>query len=417
MYIFYGNLTRDYAAHILIFCQCYTSYMTDNVTMHENRTAPKGAQNFRSPSRDINQPVGQIGVDASSDFYSTAPRIGFKVNASYERAYVLGNRYSDNPEEVLTNWDRVQKIQDKRGERTTRSVFRGIVSSEVMEAIVKNPSVKDQVEAAVPLGEYGMNNSYLVSLGNNHVERTAYAPPADMKETTSEQLDMVNRSPLSSVEDKVRDGLTFTNSIKPEQVDKLYALWGKTFNWTREEVEGFRLTLQKELDDPSGKRHNWFTGVEDANGELMGAALAVGMELPGEDGKNLKYIESSEWRRDPDAPSNINGIMPGTLAVLNAQILESFGEGDHPFIWAETNIPGGAHVSGHRGGLQIPSRDIRIGQADVQIPQVIVQNVEVGDGLEINTRYRDFAFMRLSPQTIQMYYDKQTRQKILSYVK
>lgn len=362
--------------------------MTDDKNMHEQ--APTG----------IVSSTGKPGPEIRSD----------------ERFYVNSNKYAPEAAQFQRKWDQTVRVQqrfERRPEALTRAASKSIVSTEVLGHLLADETHKKDVEVALPLGEYGMGDSWLVFLGRNAPGRRTIASSEVEMEKTSEQIDLVRDSPLDRLKIKAAEGFTFTTSVEPEQVDDLFELWGSTFGWNREQIENFRQSIQKEKQGNPEDRTMWFAGVE-YNGQLIGASMGQKLIMVGEGNVPLECVESTEWRKKPDTPGN--GLTPSVLAGLHAQILDSFGE-KTPLIFAECNIWSGANSTGHKAGLQIPQREVAIGESIYKVPQILKQNVKIGDDVEVNAPYRDFVVESLKREGIEKYYAPSQRAEILSYFK
>lgn len=332
---------------------------------------------------------------------------------SDERFYVNATKYATDPEHFLKKWNQVVRIQEryKGKEGTTRAVFKGIVSDSVFETALGDKGARKEIEVAVPLANFGMGNSWLVYLGHNDESREAIAPIDVSIEQTSEQTELVVKPPIERVRDAVQKGLTFTDEISPEHLSQLHDLWGETFGWEKAQIENLRNDLEK--DKANSDRSIWFSGILH-DGKLVGAAMGQKLGLVGEGDNTFDLVESTEWRKKEGTSQN--GFMPAALAMLNAQILESTHGKQTPLIFAECNLASGANVTGHKAGFQVPGREVSIKDEAIKIPQILSQNVRIGDGVRVATAYRDFAFMALSNQAIGQYYDNQARAEMLSYL-
>lgn len=380
-------MTPSYTVYLSGIYYTYKS-MTDDKNMHEQ--APTG----------IVSSTGKPGPEVRSD----------------QRFYVNSSKYSADANQFQRKWDQTVRVQQKferRPEALTRAASKSIISTDVLGHLLADEIHRKDVEVALPLAEYGMSDSWLVFLGRNASGRRAIASSEVEMEKTSEQIDLVQTSPLERLKEKAAEGFTFTTSIEPDQVDDLYDLWGSTFGWTSEQVDNFRQSIALEKQGNLEDRTIWFAGVE-YGGKLIGASMGQKLVMKGEGDISLECVESTEWRKKPDSPGN--GLTPSVLAGLHAQILESFGE-KKPLIFAECNIFAGANSTGHKAGLQIPQREVAIGERVYKVPQILKQNVKIGDDVEVNAPYRDFVVESLTKEGIERYYTPLQRTEILSYFK
>ncbi len=352
--------------------------------------------------------------DMSKEIVSSTGQPGPQIRID-ERFYVNSNLYADNAQRFQSKWDQAVRIQQKyesKAESLTRAASKSVVSTEVLGHLLSDEKRRQDVEVAFPLGDYGMNNSWMVFLGRNSVERPSIASSEIEIETTSEQIDLVSKSPIERLREKAAEGFTFTDTVKAEQLEDLYELWGTTFGWTREQIDNFRQNIVTEKKGQPEDRTMWFAGVE-YDGRLIGASMGQKIIMPGEDGKPLECVESTEWRKKPNSPGN--GLTPSVLAGLHAQILESFGDEKTPLIFAECNIWSGAGSTGHKAGLQVPQREVAIGETMYKVPQILRQNVKIGDEVQVTAPYRDFVVEVLRKEGIDKYYSPEQRREILSY--
>lgn len=353
--------------------------------------------------------------------YSGYMRQGLNPHAVGRRSYVFG----ETPKSARHGekaWEIHKRVMERYA--NSRLVYRGVVPQAVIEDILNNDKTRDMVselEAAVPLEDYGMPESWLVSMGHNDTSRSSIREVKGIIERTTRETALIPEPPI----DKVRltaetYGYRFIDRIpEGKGTEGLLDLWSETFGWTPEEIKIFRNALEKDMLQPSGERRLWFTGALSPDGRLEAASMAIRSDISGKGGKSLPYVESTEWCRK----RNGNGVdderkpvMAANLAVLNAQVLESIGE-QKPFIFAECNIEPQAYRPGYKAGFQIPSRRFDIAGHRVDVPQVLIQNVKIGDGIDIPSDYRDFVLMQLKPEAIQRYYSPEARREMLSYVK
>lgn len=323
---------------------------------------------------------------------------------SYDRLYMNGTEFLEKPKIFQTSATRVAETA-KRG-RFSRIVFRGIVSADGMTHISNEWS--QHVEIAMPLEEFTGDKSWFVSLAHNTQGRDQIVDTTIMTTETANKKEGIT-SPLVRIGNLANQGFSFSGRIEDSEVEQIYALWGPTFGWDQEkkEVEALqhRLTAGR-LIDPS-QRNVWMSTVKDENGYIAGLATAELLSRPGENG-GVDIVESTEWRVNPEYKGK--GIMPTTIAMLNAQILSDLQESSNsgPLIYAECNFASRADRVGSSAGFIIPDR----GYA----PQILVQNVAVGDGSMLKTPLRDFTFMYLPREIIGVHYSSEQVTKMKSYL-
>lgn len=316
----------------------------------------------------------------------------------YDRLYVNGTRASDNPEEVEQNFGRLMAIGNRHPERISRSVFRGVVSHDVVQHVLNN-GLHESVEVALPLADFTDDSSWLIYMANNRPGRDQIVPTDIMIRETENQNEVIT-SPVERVREVLGRGYSFVDCIPEHQVDQIHALWGETFGWERQEVDNLRRRLNAANDGNQTQRDVWFSAVRD-NGTIISVAMAERLTIPAANGQ-LNLVESTEWRtRDEYAGQ---GLMTATLAMLNAQILADFqGNPDAlPLVYAECNFQSRSDRAGYGAGFRIPSRS----QEGYPAPQILTQNVLVRDGAQVEEgRLRDFTFMYLPRNVIQTDYD------------
>ena len=347
----------------------------------------------------------------SETIFSSTGRLG-PHRRQANRLYING-AYADDPSRFIGNYQRALS-GDEKLQSITRTVAKGVVSAEVLRGVIADPDLRRDLEVAVPLAEYGMNDSWLTYVSHNKPLRVSLYPTPTLIEMTSEQEEVSSRPPLERVENVAGNGYIFTNSIKTEQLEDLHALWGDTFGWSTDQLANFKQRLEAENTIDARARSVWFCGVEE-DGKLVSAAMAERIKLPSRDGKKLDCVESTEWRTHEKAERN--GLMSAVVTVLTAQVVNDLGHPDNLFMFAECNVANGANVSGHKAGFQVPQREIELEGARFTAPQVLHQNVGINDGVSMEPgKYRDFVFMQLRPDTIDKYYNPTAVTQILQHL-
>lgn len=333
---------------------------------------------------------------------------------SYDRLYVNGTRFSSNPVEFDRNFRRLVAIGERNKGKIGRSVFRGLVSDEVVNHVLSS-DLKANLEVAFPVGEFtGDNSSWLVYMANNKPGRDQIVPRETMIRKTSVPRGgiMIPVERVKSVTDK---GYVFTDKIAEDQVDQALSLWGNTFGWRREDVENLRIKLdENKRKQFSSQKNVWFSAAMDKDGKIVSLAMAERLSIPGKNGKTLDLVESTEWRTD-DSHSN-NGLAPGTLNMLNAQILSDLRNNPNglPLIFAECNFQSGSEWTGKKAGFFIPPRTAEGHPA----PQILTQNVLVRDNHEIgDKKLRDFSFLYLPKDVIQRHYGSAQVEEMKSMIR
>lgn len=322
---------------------------------------------------------------------------------SYDRLYINATEFVEKPEVFQASAVRVDKMV-KRG-KFPRTVFRGVVSDNVMMHI--NNGWSDYLEVAMPLGEFTGDNSWFVSLAHNVNGRDPIVDKDTMITETSSQKEKII-SPLARILDLVNQGFSFSGRIDDSDIGQIYALWGPTFGWDQKkgEVEALQHRLAAGwLIDPA-QRNVWQSTIKDENGTIAGLGTAELLSRPEKNGK-IDIIESTEWRVHPRYKGK--GIMPATIAMLNAQILSDlqYSPNNGPLIYAECNFASRADRVGNAALFRVPDRKYA--------SQILSQNVAVGDGLNLGNSLRDFTFMYLGQPMIDAYYSSADRAAMVTH--
>lgn len=318
------------------------------------------------------------------------------------RVYINPEVYSQNPQDVRT-LERLSGIVDRNTNPITRGVFRGVVSSDVYREINRN-GLSDRLEVAFPIAEFaqGEPESMLIYWGHNHRDRQQIVPSEQMISETSEYRTSVD-SPLERMRAIKDRGYQFVNEIGDADIDQVQSLWGPTFGWETHEVEGLQKRLRKDAQKLPHERSVWFSAIRD-NGTIISLATAERLTIPSAQGE-VTLVESTEWRTRDEYSGQ--GLMTGTLSMLNAQVLSDLQtESNLPIIYAECNFQSRSDRAGHGAGFVIPGRELA--------PQIIKQNVRVGDGYTVpQTDLRDFTYMHLSAENIRNNYGRLSRDVML----
>jgi len=340
--------------------------------------------------------------------YSSTGKLGVS-RRQYERLYVNGTHYSTNPDEVDRNFRRLTGVAERHPDRIGRSIFRGLVNEDVMQHISEN-GLRSDLEVALPVEEFTGDNSWFIYVANNKPGRELIVPREKMVEATRTP-NRETPSPLERIHAINQQGYTFVRHIPEDQVDQVYALWGETFGWERQEVDNLRRRLMTADSSPSSQKDVWFSAIED-NGTIISAAMAERLSIPSASG-TLDLVESTEWRTKDEYAGN--GLMAATLGALNAQILSDLHDNPNglPLIYAECNFQSRSDRAGCGAGFRIPERT-----NGYAAPQILVQNVLVRDGQPVEEgRLRDFTFMYLPVEAIQNYYDPMRVNSITQMIK
>lgn len=325
--------------------------------------------------------------------YSSTGNLGTS-RRSYDRLYSNSRKYSSNPISVETEITRITEIAERCPHKITRSVFRGLVSDNVMHHITNN-SLHSYLEVALPVREFTGDDSWLIYIAKNKPDRKIIVPHEKMiKETNVQKRETATF--LNRIHSITQKGYTFINQISEKQVDQLHALWGPTFGWEPHEVDNLRKRLITQNNKPASQKDVWFSAIKNQD-TIISVAMAERLSIPSLNG-NLNLIESTEWRTKDEYARN--GFSTATIIALNAQILSDL-KGDPngiPLIYTECNFQSRSDRAGSGAGFRIPER--------IVAPQILVQNVLVHDDQQVGKdKLRDFTFMYLPSTIINNHYN------------
>lgn len=312
-----------------------------------------------------------------------------------QRLYVNGNNFADNPGEVITNFGRLMEIRQSNPQKIGRCVYRTVASNQVVEEIVRNGQ-RQHLEVALPISEFTNDDSWLVYMANNDPSRSRIVPQERMIEATSESRE-ISISPETRIRNLRNEGMEFITRFGENEINDIYELWSETFGWTRQEI--------RNLSHRLGKDNVWFSAAVD-QGRIVSLAMAERLTIPASGG-NLELVESTEWRTRQG--HNGRGSLTAVLAALNSQILEALPQ--VPLIYAECNFQSRSDRAGRGAGFEIPRRDSQ----GLPAPQILVQNVNVGDGQVVpEGKLRDSTFMYLPSEAIRTHYHREARRAIIN---
>jgi len=335
------------------------------------------------------------------EIYSSTGVLG-PSRRPFDRLYVNGTTYSENAPEVIGNWRRAVEIGRRHEQKIGRTMFRGLVSSEIAGRVLSSNDLHSQLEVAVDVSEFTNDPTWLIYMAKNKPDRKSICPVGQMIDETSGYRRAMNPEDraLRILE---TPGSSFIDRFSEDQVDQVDALWEGTFGWNKEEVDNLRRRIEEGADKRPCDRDVWFSGVI-LNGQIVTAAMAERLTIPAPNGKTLDLVESTEWRTKDGYGGR--HLMTATLDMLNAQILSDLrddGDSRIPLIYAECSFQSRSDRAGHGAGFKIPDRFV----GKSVVPQVLAQNVGVNDGNEDCGPYRDFTFLYLPKDVITRYYDQE----------
>ncbi len=310
-----------------------------------------------------------------------------------ERLYHNATTFYDHPDDVADTFLGVARDAEvinavmPEGEQVSRTVFRGIVSHQTVQAIANN-GLGTHLEVAMPVDESNQEAGWLIYLAKNQPHRQPLHAVETMVEATSVYTPRPRKVVLPDTNPE-SDGeclpeWSLLTSVKEEYQTQLADLWKATFGgWDNEKIAHLAERIKAERAKDGSERTVWFSAII-AGDLLMSAAMAERLTIPGRDGP-VDLIESTEWRTRK-AFSNF-GLMTHTLQALNAQIFHSLSEGPSgpPVVYAECSYTTRADRAGHGAGFYIPERRYAA--------QIAIQNVTVDDGIH-PPGWRDFIVMR-----------------------
>jgi hypothetical protein len=330
---------------------------------------------------------------------------------TFDRLYINGKKISNDYEELSINFGRATNIAERHPQKISRTVFRGLVGGDVARKILAG-NLRENAEVVLNVSGFtGEEDTWFVYLGKNSSTRTQIVPTDKMISETT--LYREASSPHIRIKGVLEDGGKFIDRFSKEQIDQVLSLWGGTFDWSRGAVDSLRRRIDDSIALEPHERDVWFSGVE-KDGQIVAIAMAEKLAIPKNNGI-LDLVETTEWR----TRSGYEGqhLMTAAIDMLNAQVLFDLrddGESTIPLIYAECNFASRSDRAGHGAGLVIPQREL-----DNQglIPQVLFQNVGVGDGQDdLEDKLRDFTFMHLPLDRISVYYNRdQVEQMVKIY--
>ena len=334
--------------------------------------------------------AAEKGITSSEAIVTSTGRLGVS-RRSDDRLAIIGG-YSNDPSHVTNTFRRLQGVGEGYPNRFSRVYMRGVVGPDVMEHVRSN-GLGSHLEVALPLAEYTGQDDWFIHLAKNGEGRQSTIVSLSTLEEIAARFSP-SVSPRERVATKIEGGYSFTDHINPSQIGEIQEMWGDTFGWDTQQVENFQEMLLAQQYLPPSLRTTWITIAQAENGKVAGLAMAEKSTMSGVSGRPFDVIESTEWKVDPEHRGQ--QLMPAILSVLNAKVIGDQQEGQVPFLYAETNIATRAYMSGHSAGFRMPSTQ--------DAPQILVQNVAVGDGIENQDAFRDFVFMAIPPDIIRADY-------------
>ncbi|EKD86275.1 MAG: hypothetical protein ACD_37C00379G0001 [uncultured bacterium] len=341
-----------------------------------------------------------IDREQSEEIFSSTGKLGREIRP-FNRVYE--NRgYSDDSTSLLAAFRDMTAMLDGEGD-VSRAIMRGLISPDTLGEILASPEGV-HLEVAMDVSEFTGYRSWLIYIAKNAPERDPIVPVGEMVWSTEKDRSVPTEAPERRVQKVIDQGYRFVSTFNADQAEQVYDLWSDTFGWSYEEIENLRRRLHE------GDERLWLSAVVDPEGNIVAAATAEKLDIPDQNG-NLSLVENTEWRTKDGYQGK--GLMTATLDMLNVQILRDLRpeEGDKlPLIYAECNYQSRSDRAGHGAGFAIPQRVID----GYLIPQVIVQNVNIGDNQPVpSDKLRDFTFMYLPAEIINAHYSLQQVEAML----
>lgn len=324
----------------------------------------------------------------SKEIVSSTGSLGLE-RRSYDRLY-LNWRFG-----ILSDVSFMERLF----RRATESVDHGNASRCVLRALITEDAIRDlsgrplasALEAAVPVGDINGRLVWMGLFGVNAAFRRPIVSVEEMIGATS-VYKLPKVSPLGHIQSLAQRGFSHITHIDPSSYDGVYDLWGRTFEWTQEGISALSRRLAHQQHLHSSQRDVWFSGFLDPEGHVVSVSMAELLGLPTGTGECIPIVESTEWRTREGYKNQ--GLMTATTWLLHSQIVSDLsGLPRRPLIIAETNFSTRSDFVGNAVGMVIPARSI----GETTIPQILVQNVVVGDGI-MPEGLRDFTMMYIPPK-------------------
>lgn len=290
----------------------------------------------------------------------------------------------------------------------SRCVARVLMDQSTLEEAMNHMQISQVLEAAVPTQfvSEGGEPVWMVLGAINSTTRRSIHRTSDIIVAVDSTRRIPKLPPVDRVARLRVEGFEFASNITQARTGEVLALWKDAFDWNEDGVSGLRQVLEQGTVTHPLEKMVWFSGLIDHNSNsLISIATAERLDMPIGDGRSIPIIESTEWRRHENV--NRHGLMAATISHLHAQVLDDL-EQISPLIIAETNFWSGAHNVGFATGMDVAPRYIGEGF----IPQTLVQNVRVGDGVE-PAGNRDFTMLYLTQQSQNIYFTPVMRAEML----
>ena len=315
---------------------------------------------------------------------------------SYDRLYYNGRRVVRDVEYLIHRqvpWAS-QRIEEGDAERVVGRFL--LTQEQLVETCHRSSILRGNIEVAVPVGMHDGSPIIMAMWALNRHNRRPLVSVDHMCHET-DRLDGFHPDPLRRVESLRQQGFRFVRNPGRLSLDRIYDLWGPIFGWSQSDIEGLprRFYAQEQLH--ATERSVWFSAIVHGD-DLVALSTAERLNLPLRRGVSVPIVESTEWCVDPRWEGR--GLAAGCVSYLHAQIFSDLEMLDcPPVIIAETNFMSRADRVGYSSGMRIPPRWIE----GIFVPQILCQNVSVGDGLS-EAPLRDFTMMYIPPEHVRLMY-------------
>ncbi len=345
--------------------------------------------------------VGDLGIETRSNarYYYTSP-LGVHVHDDkIEQAERIGRLVVERQRRVVLG----ESI-----EIASRCVGKFLVKEDVFEELRRSRTLRDRIEAAIPTphtirGELEEPQKvWLLIAAVNSSSRRLHESSKDMMRRVNIDRRFEHITPQARVASVRSQGFAFIDEIRVRDIPAIYNLWGTTFGWDEQGIRNRAQNIHVQKEEQPSRKSSWFSGVVDPSGRIAALAVAERLDIPlGYDLGTLSLVESTEWRGRDDV-RNL-GLVSASVTYLHAQVIRDLSVlSTPPLIFAETNYMSRAYRVGFASGMDVPPRKVR----GLSIPQILEQNVEVGDGYE-PIGLRDFMVMYLPPEAYTQLYSTQ----------
>lgn len=334
---------------------------------------------------------------SSSEIFSSTGELGAQIRQN-ERWYINGG-FSNNPRDIEATFEDGLEQLKRNPATISRVVFRSLVGEQARAAILESDLQRD-IEVLLPISA----GQHLLYLARNAPGREGGDSVDELVQQTHPDSYKSSVTPLADHITQATDaGYQWQGDFSADEVPGVLDLWGPTFGWDKSEVSNLQARMEHEAAAASEDRSVWVSFARH-NDELVAAAMAERLDLPGKDGP-IALVESTEWRvradyqrrNNPKAPR----LMVATLALLNAQVIHSIGS-ERTSIFAECNLRSRADRAGRGAGFRAPERQVEDGRT---IPQILRNNVEVDDGLAApGDALPHFLFQHVPPHIVERDY-------------